>query len=434
MLGGGTFTAQNKKLPGVYINFVSAARASATIADRGIAALPLSLPWGEAGKVITVTSDDLLFNSTKLFGYNYDAPELASIREVFKYATTLLLYRLNTAATKATCKFCDAKFGGTRGNQLSVVITANVDTPANFDVKTLLGTQVVDEQKNVATDTDSLIDNDYVVWKDTVALEVTAKTPLTSGTDGTVTSTNWQAALDALESESFNTLGVVSTDDSIKSLAIAFTKRMRDEVGVKFQTVVYDKAADDKGIINLTSHPVASETADLVAWVTGAQAGCKVNASCTNLTYNGELDVDVSLTQKQLEQAIDNGEFVFHKVGDDVRVLTDINSKTTVTEEEGEDFKSNQTMRVVDQIGNDIATLFNTRYLGVVPNDDSGRISLWNDIVKHHQDLQQIRAIEDFDPENVIVRRGDTKKSVVVSDAVTPVNAMEQLYMTCVVS
>ena len=54
--------------------------------------------------------------------------------------------------------------------------------------------------------------------------------------------------------------------------------------------------------------------------------------------------------------------------------------------------------------------------------------------VKHHQELQTIRAIEDFEPENVVVSQGNTKKAVVVDDAVIPVNAMAQLYMTCVVS
>lgn len=35
--------------------------------------------------------------------------------------------------------------------------------------------------------------------------------------------------------------------------------------------------------------------------------------------------------------------------------------------------------------------------------------------------------------DTVIVEQGDTKKSVVVTEAVTPVNAMEQLYMTVTV-
>ena len=72
-------------------------------------------------------------------------------------------------------------------------------------------------------------------------------------------------------------------------------------------------------------------------------------------------------------------------------------------------------------------------YLGVVPNDASGRISLWSDIVKYHQQLQEIRAIEDFTDKDVTVSQGNTKKSVVVGNAVTVVNAMDKLYMTVTV-
>lgn len=78
--------------------------------------------------------------------------------------------------------------------------------------------------------------------------------------------------------------------------------------------------------------------------------------------------------------------------------------------------------------------LFNTRYLGVVPNDKGGRVSLWNDIVNHHRQLEQIRAIENFDAAAVTVEQGNSKKAVVVNDAVTVVNAMEKLYMTVTIS
>ena len=121
---------------------------------------------------------------------------------------------------------------------------------------------------------------------------------------------------------------------------------------------------------------------------------------------------------------------MFHRVDEAVCVLTDINSFISITDEKSSDFSSNQTIRVLDQIANDIAVLFGKKYLGKVPNDAAGRISLWNDIVKHHTELQDIRAIENFSGENVTVEKGDTKKSVVVTDYVTPVNAMEQLYMT----
>lgn len=68
-LGGGTFTSQNKELPGAYINFVSAASASAALSDRGIATMPLELDWGVEGEVFEVTNEDFQKNSLKLFGY-----------------------------------------------------------------------------------------------------------------------------------------------------------------------------------------------------------------------------------------------------------------------------------------------------------------------------------------------------------------------------
>ena len=55
------------------------------------------------------------------------------------------------------------------------------------------------------------------------------------------------------------------------------------------------------------------------------------------------------------------GEFTLHKVGSDIRVLEDINSLVTLTEEKREDFQDNQTIRVIDQIANDIAVIFNKK-------------------------------------------------------------------------
>ena len=67
-LGGGSFTTQNKELPGAYINFVSAASASAALSDRGIATMPLELDWGKEGEVFEVTSGEFQKNSLKILG------------------------------------------------------------------------------------------------------------------------------------------------------------------------------------------------------------------------------------------------------------------------------------------------------------------------------------------------------------------------------
>ena len=225
-------------------------------------------------------------------------------------------------------------------------------------------------------------------------------------------------------------MGVVKVDAPTKHLYTAFVKRMREQVGAKFQCVLHNHPANYEGVINVKNNT----TPELVYWVTGATAGCAVNKSLLNRKYDGEFTIDTDYTQLQLEGTMKNGEFTFHNVNGEVRVLADINSFVSGTEEKSvEIFGENQCVRVMDQIANDIAVLFNTKYLGKVPNDAAGRISLWNDIVKHHNQLQDIRAIQEFNADDVTVNQGDAKNSVVVGDAVTIIVGMAKLYMTVTV-
>lgn len=433
-LGGGTFVAQNKDLPGAYINFVSAASASATLSDRGVATMPLELDWGKEGEVFEVTNGDFQKNTMKIFGYDYTHDKMKGLRDLFMNTKTLYAYRLNGGGTKASNTFAEALYGGIRGNDLKIVIQENADDSGQFDVKTVLDTAVVDEQ-TVKTAAE-LVPNDFVTFKSEAVLAVTAATPLTGGENGTVEGAAHQSYLDKIESYSYNTMGVMTTDETTKKLYASFVKRLRDEVGIKFQLVLHNHAGDYYGVINVKNSVTDSgwSEAALVFWVTGVSAGCEVNRSNQNKVYNGEFTVNTDYTQAQLAAAIKAGEFTFHMVGNDVRVLEDINSMVTTSDTQGDIFKDNQTIRVIDQIANDIAVIFNTKYLGTVPNDNAGRTSLWSDIVKHHQQLNDIRAIEDFTDSDVVVEQGDTKKSVVVTDAVTVVNAMGKLYMTVTVA
>jgi hypothetical protein len=433
-LGGGSFISQNKVLPGAYINFVSAASASATLSDRGVVTMPLELDWGAEGEIFEVTVGDFQKNSTKYFGYPYTHEKMKGLRDLFRYAKTLYAYKLNSGGEKAACTFATAKYPGVRGNALKIVIQANVDDSSMFDCYTYMDNVAVDLQTVSAAA--NLVDNDYVTFKKDANLLVTASTPLTGGSTGTVPGQAYQGYFDKIESYRFNTMGIVSTENVVKGLAASFVKRMRDDVGVKFQLVLYDyKSADYMGVISVKNEAIGSTSkADLVYWVTGAQAGCAVNKSLQNKQYDGEYTMNVDFNQSELVKAIQAGEFTFHNVNGIPRVLDDINTKVSVSDTEGNVFKDNQTVRVIDQIGNDIAVLFANKYLGAVPNDATGRVSLWSDIVKHHKDLQSIRAIEDFEDSDVVISPGDTKKAVAVQDAVTVVNAMSKLYMTTVIS
>lgn len=437
--GGGTWLTQNKVLPGSYINFSSVTKASATLSDRGYAAAPFVLSWGPENEVFAVTSGEFQKNSKAIFGYAYDHPKMLALREIFLHATTVYCYRLGSGGDKATNTFATAKYPGARGNDLSVVIAANVDNTALWDVSTYLDGMCIDTQ-TVATAAE-LAANDFVSFKAEAELAATAGTPLNGGTDvESITGDAHQGFLDKIEAFAFNVLCCPAADPTIVKLYAAYTKRMRDEVGAKFQLVAWQPASVDYegvvGVWNSASHSTVPsvEEHSIVYWAAGAHAGVAVNKSLTNTKYDGELILNTDFTQAELEAAVKAGKFLFHNVDGTARVLDDINTLQTLTDTMGAVFQSNQTIRVCDQIANDTAVLFNTRYLGRVPNDASGRASLWGDIVKLIQELEKIRAVENFDPDTVTCEQGDSKKAVlVIINGLDIINAMSHLYMGVVV-
>ena len=435
MLGGGTFVTQNKVLPGTYHNFISARRSYLNLADRGFVALPLALSWGAEG-VTTITAEEFETNTLALLGYTYDAEEMKPLREIFRNSHTVYLNPLKgNGAVAATNEFADAKYTGTRGNDIKIVIVANIDTPTLFDVRTLVGTTVVDEQIAVATAAD-LVNNAFVDFKPGATLAVNAGLNLSGGTNGTVDITTYQAALEDFEAFGFNALILDSEVANIKNLFVAYTNRMRNDVGAKFQLVVQNVTApDSEGIINVFNATTEGAT-KLVYWVGGASGGVAVNASNENKVYNGEYTVDFTgaKTQNQLIQLIRDGFYVLHKVNNDTRVLSDINSFTSFTTDKNEDFALNQVIRVLDQIAVDTANIFNTRYLGKVPNDQDGRISLWGDLVAHRNELQNIRAIQNYDSKELVIRPGVQKNAVVANEVIETAVAMSKLYITTVVA
>lgn len=448
-LGGGTWLFQNKKLPGAYINFVSKVRPSTDFADRGYGAMALELDWGPEGEVFKVEVADFQKSSTKYFGYDYTNDKITGLRDLFKNLKTGYFYRLNNGAVKATCALATAKYGGIRGNDLTIAIQTNIDDEGMFDVITYLttnGSRMVVDKQTVADKT-ALINNDYVTWKADMVFAATAGTPLAGGSNGeAVSGMQYQEFLDKIEPYYFNTLGCLSTESTIQDLYIQFTKRMRDNVGAKFQTVVYGKEnVDCEGVISIRNKvtDAGASPASLVYWLTGAEAACAVNASCTNKTYDGDFTVDTNYKQSELEKAITSGMLIFHRVADavdgditgDVNILKDINSFTSFTKSKNEDFSSNQVIRVLDQIAIDVARLFNKIYLGKEPNDPDGRIAFWGDIVAYHKEMQRIRAIQNFKPEDVpIPTQGESKEAVLSEYQVQPTMCMEKLYMNVVVA
>jgi len=423
-LGGGTFLVQNKVLPGAYINFVSRPRAMGSLGERGVVCVGMEMDWGAEG-MRTVEAADFRTDSKALFGYDYLSDEMKDMRELFLHAQKVKIYRLNSGE-KATATMGDltvtAKHAGKRGNDICAAIVANVDAEGYFDVETYLGTELVDTQ--TAATIEGLEDNDFVAFSGTGALTAAAGTYLTGGTTTAATGSGYTDFLTAAEAEDFNVLAYNGSDETTKKLFVNFTKRMREEEGVKFVTVLYDYTdADHEGVISVGT------AAELVYWVAGATAGAEVNESLTNTVYDGEYEVDAKMKKSEYIKGIEEGQFLFYEEDGKLRVLRDINSFTSFEAAKNSDFSSNRVVRVLDSIAGDVANIFSKYYLGKQTNNANGRNLLKAEILAYHEELMKIEAIENFTADDITVEKGVEKQDVVVYESVQPVDAMEKLYM-----
>ena len=429
MASGGTFTTYNKVLPGAYINFVSKVRASSSLGERGIVALPLKLSWGKTEQIININVEDFQKKATELLGYHYLDHNLKPLREVFKFAKDVKLFRLGSG-DKATVTLNDltvtAKCEGVRGNSFAVKIVENLDN--TFNIITLLeNTEVYFE---TATNIDDLkaSENPYLTFDGEGDLMSTAGLHLAGGTDNVVTNAEYTKFLELAEAESFNVLLCDSTDDTVKGLFESFTKRLRDDEGVKFVTVLHDYSkADYEGIISAKNEP------EFLYWIAGATAGASVNESLTNKVYNGEYTTSQKFTTTELKNSVQAGGFVLYDDGQSLRVLKDINSFTSFENNKNSDFSHNQVIRVLDSIANDIAGVFNNQFLGKQQNDATGRDIFKSEIINYVQTLQSLGAVENFSADDVAVKKGTEKGNVVVDLSVQPVSAMDKLYMECII-
>lgn len=439
--GGGYWLPpiQNKTMPGTYMYFSSKARPTNIFGDRGYAAFAMELSWGEENQIITVENADLQKESMQLFGLEYNDERLLPLREALLNAHTIYTYNLKSGGKKASGTTDDgtlkliAKYPGTVGNDIKVTIGKNIDNEDRYDVQIKIKEVLVYEK--TVDDLKGLEDNRFINFSGAVAL--TPGITLKGGQDGTTTVTSHTKFLELLEAKYINIVAYAGKDDSIKRLYNSYVTRRVAQEGAYFQGVLYDFKANSELIINVKTpakrDKAAEDTAELVYFVAGLEAGCAINRTCGSRIYNGELVLSVEKKQRDLENSIKSGEFVFHEVDKELRVLADINSFTDFEVYKNEDFSKNQTMRVLHQIGNDWSAIFNKYYLDKVQNDDIGRTVLWNDFHNHLTKLGQLRAITNFESDDLKVELGDTKESVYAQVLICPVFAMNKLYVNVMV-
>lgn len=250
------------------------------------------------------------------------------------------------------------------------------------------------------------------------------------------------AALAKLKTVQFNTLcypfdgSTPATATANKTAIATWIKAMRNDEGVKCQAVLANHVADDEGVINVSqgvilTGDVTLTPAETTAWVAGATAGASITTSNTGMKYVGAIDVSPRMTKSEMETAVKAGKFIFKvDTAQNVTAVYDINSLTTITVEKGKMFTKNRVVRTLDNIANDITTIFESNYVGKVNNNADGRSLLKAALVDYFVTLQSMSAIQNFEPDDVAVDAGTDTDAVVVNAYIQPVDSIEKMYVT----
>lgn len=444
-MAGGTFDTQNKVRAGVYIKFKSAPATSFAVGTRGTVAICEPLSWGP---VATVTEIDASADLVPITGYALTDPHNRFLQEMFKGTNrtagpeTVLLYRpaaggaVAASGTAGTLGIT-ANYAGSRGNDITVAITAIPDT-TDFTVETIVDGVVMDSQ--IAASGADLTANAWVTFTGTDTLTATAGVALEGGADGTVASSAYASFLTAIEPYHFDILCYDGTDTTVISAFQIFIERIAAENGQYAQLVAANMTdPDSRFCINVCSGATLDDgtvltPAQTTWWVAGAEAGALYNESLTYAQYPGAVAVSPVLTNAGYISGINAGQFLLLADRDSVKVESDIDSLTTLTAEIGAVYKKNRVMRLCNQIANDIFAEFSANYIGVINNDEVGRSRFKGAICGYLLDIQANGGIQNFDPDDVEVLAGQWIDAVVITVAIQVVDAAEKIYITVEVS
>lgn len=442
---GGIWTSQNKVLPGVYIRFKTGTALGLTVGDRGVVTICEPMSWGPVAQVTPVT---LTTDVTPITGYDITAPQNRFLQEMFKGTnrtsapTTILLYR-PTASGSAQAKVttgeltATAVYPGARGNDISLIITELTEPESTFTVSTVVDGAIVDQQ--TAAQISELVANAWVTFSGTGALAATTGAALTGGADGTVQSAAYSAYLTAIEPYKFDIMVYDGSDSTVQTALLSFIERVNENNGQYCQLVASGLSnPDSRYVININSPVTLSDGTELTPqqvtwWAGGASAGALYNQTLTYAQYPGAVSTTMQ-TVDQFTQAVQAGNFVLFAENGVVKVMQDINSLTTYTEDIGQVYSKNRVMRLCNTIANDIFQQFSESFIGVVNNNEQGRARFQAAIVGYLQQIQDNQGIQNFSSDDVEVLAGSAIDAIVVNVAIQAVDSVEKVYLSLEIS
>lgn len=423
-----TWTTQNKRLPGAYVNFKARKEQKALVSGEGIPALMLQGQTLAAPGFHTVAQGTDL---AKLFG---TTAKITYVAEALAVASKVLVYvPASTGGTKATGTegglTVTAVKEGTEGNKLVVNI---INNGPNMIVTTILDNNQVDSQEVSASQLPTA--NDYVTFSGTLPSSggSTTQITLSGGTDGSIDN-SVDKFIAELSKQDFRVVayGTDTADD--KKKLVAAVKEWRNE-GRAIVAVINNYAeANNEGVISVDNGVTLADGTKLTSkeaiYRVAALSATAGSKSLTHAEYVGAIDCDAK-TPQEIAQAIEKGNIVFRVFRGRVLIAQDVNTLVTPADGQNDDFKKNKLVRTMDIIGEAIQAVFVENFVGQVVNDIDGRELFKQHLIVRVLDPLVAQSALTYSADDIKVTEGSQKEAILVTLGVKLADAMEKLYVT----
>lgn len=452
--------------PGTYNNFESGKVTLLKGGTRGVCLVPILKPtYGPEKEWIKISSAAPDGNMAKLGHSVYDDDDqMLYIEEAIKGGAQIVyawicsegkkasaVVSANTtttgsgdSATETTTQVtATAKYGGSRGNKLTVTVDAVPvleGETQTYDIIISLDGDIVAQHEKVATLAELIaLDDEWIDFSGDGELAATeaAGVTLSGGDDTEVTNADLAAYIDAWEKLKFNAACVPldgTENPTIMTAAKSKIKYIRETIEHCGCAVLTGFKADYEGIINVgNGYAIGDKVytpAQATAYVAGAYSGAGWQNSMTHRQVDGATACVPDLDNEEIEAAITAGQYVF-SMSEEGNVVNeyDINSLTTMTTKRDKAYKKNRIIRTLDAFNETI-------HLNFPPNKYDNDEDGWDlmegvgkKLLKLYDDSGAISEV-DYDEDFLVDREQSEGDETYFNVKIKPTDSAEKLFFT----
>lgn len=437
MAGGNFDINQPKVRPGSYMNFAAKKTYNPAVSSRGIVVVPfIGYDWGPSAQFIELGNDAPDAEIAKLGRSIYDDNDLIRlVRLAFENAVKVWVYII-AGGTKAKITkdslTITAKYGGERGNDITVTSTANVD--GGYDISLYLAGELMETFTGVATIEElAAKESQYADFSGEGDVTAFSGAVLEGGKPAENMNSSFTAFLDAVEKVKCNTVLIPVSEESLAAAAASKVKYLRTKVGKTVQFVFAGYAGDDIGIINVINsfhlYDKDLSVVDAAAWMAGATAAATKSQSNTYKVVTNATAVVGELTNEQAEEAILAGK-LFFSVSDDtgeVIVEYDINSLVHPSSTQDDSYKKNRVIRVLDSFADDLKATIKPNQFDNEPKGWEKMLQLGKLLMQQYEEDSAIKNVN-LDADFTIDQSRSKGDATYFNVALQPVDSAEKLY------